>query len=207
MKKAATSAFAPLCLLALVFALTACGSSDKDGAKPVTGKRIAVMEPAAQAVADSSLSGFAVEVPEPSVNTIWALNGGNAQHSMGNLALSSLVPSKKWSTSIGAGSSGDYKLLSTPVVSGKVIYAQDAKGRVSAYDTANGDRYWRVETASKNQDGDAMGGGLAVDGAVVYVTTGFGEVLALRATDGAVIWRRSLGKPIRSAPTIAEGRV
>ncbi|HBM90352.1 MAG TPA: pyrrolo-quinoline quinone, partial [Rhodospirillaceae bacterium] len=42
---------------------------------------------------------------------------------------------------------------------------------------------------------------------ILYVSTGFGDVLALRMSDGSVVWRQSLGEPLRCAPTIAQGRV
>lgn len=194
----------------IVLSLGACSSSsdkDADSTGKTTGKRVAVLEQTRRITPDPSLSGFAVELPEPAVNTDWAQNGGNAQHSMGHLALASLSPTKKWTADVGTGSSGYYKLLSGPVVSGNRIYAEDSKGRVSAFDAATGDRLWRVDTTPESSSSEAMGGGVAVETGTVYVTTGFGEVLALRATDGAVLWRRSLGKPIRSAPTVSEGRV
>jgi outer membrane protein assembly factor BamB len=196
-------------LALLVLSLAACGSdkATKEGEGASSGKRIAVLEEAHKQLA-GQIPDFVVEVPAPAINADWAQNGGNAQHAMGPLALAgSTTPSKKWSASIGSGSSGDYKLLSTPIVNGKTLYAMDAKGRVSAYDTKDGDRLWRVDTVAPERDGDAMGGGLAYEDGVVYATTGFGEVLALRATDGGVIWRRSLGKPLRSAPTIADKRL
>ncbi len=195
-------------LMLLVVSLAACGSdkASKDEPTASSGQRIAVLE-AAQKQLTGQIPDFHVEVPAQAINADWAQNGGNAQHSMGALALAASTPIKKWSASIGSGSSGDYKLLSSPVVSGKTLYAMDSKGRVSAYDTKDGDRLWRVETVPPDRDGEAMGGGLAFDGGVVYATTGFGEVLALRATDGSVLWRRSLGKPIRSAPTIADKRL
>lgn len=47
----------------------------------------------------------------------------------------------------------------------------------------------------------------AFPGDQVYVTTGFGEVVALKAADGRIVWRKMLGKPFRAAPTLADGRV
>ncbi|HAX90748.1 MAG TPA: pyrrolo-quinoline quinone [Rhodospirillaceae bacterium] len=190
----------------LLLTLTACGSSGKDA--PVTGKRIAVLEAVRKPATEPTVAAdFTVELPEPAINTDWAQNGGNAAHAMGHLGLASTTLKKSWSADVGSGSGGYYKLLSMPVINGKMLYAQDSKGTVSAYNTANGSRYWRVETAPTNSDNDAIGGGLAYENGVLYVTTGFGEVLALRANDGAVIWRRMLGKPIRSAPTVSDGRL
>lgn len=196
---------AALCGVAVL--LAACGSSDKgEGAAASSGPRLSVLDAGKKLTADASLSHFVVSLPEPAVNRDWAQAGGNTEHAPGHPALSP-VPETEWSESIGSGSGSDYKLLSTPVVSGNAIYTQDSRGRVSAFRLQDGDRYWRVDTAPPDRDGEAMGGGVAVDGNVVYVTTGFGEILALRAANGDILWRRMVGKPIRSAPTIAEGRV
>jgi len=54
---------------------------------------------------------------------------------------------------------------------------------------------------------DASGGGLAVGGGRVYVTSGFGELVALDARTGGVAWRQQLGTSAGGAPTIAGGKV
>lgn len=195
-----------LLCVALVASLAACGSGDAKESGVSTTNRIAVLQAGRKPVADTSMSDFAFEVPEPAVIEAWTQNGGNAEHAVGNPSLSA-VPEKIWSTNIGSGSNSEYKLLSTPIVRAGVVYAMDSRGRVSAYTADEGDRLWRVETAPEKSDGDAMGGGVSAQGDVVYATTGFGEVLALAAKDGAILWRQTVGKPLRSAPTIAEGRV
>ncbi|MDD3182534.1 MAG: PQQ-binding-like beta-propeller repeat protein [Alphaproteobacteria bacterium] len=196
--------------LGLLLVVSACGSDeatkDRGIASSESGKRIAVLEAARRPTADTSLSGYAFEIPEPAVIESWAQNGGNTEHAVGNPFLSA-VPEKIWSSSIGSGSNSDFKLLSSPVVDGNVVYAMDARGRVSAYASEDGERLWQMETAPQKSEGDAMGGGVAVQGGVVYATTGFGEILALNALDGSVKWRRLIGNPLRSAPTVAEGRV
>ena len=195
-------------LLGLAVTMSACGSSDDPAeGKASVGKRIAVMEAARKPVADKSLSSFGFEFPEPAVIRDWPQTGGNTSHAVGHPALAK-VPERIWKTSIGTGSGGYYKLLSSPVVSDGVVYAMDARGRVSAYSAQDGDRLWRIETVPPERDDEsAIGGGIAVEGRVVYAATGFGEVVALSTYDGAVMWRRMIGKPIRSAPTVAEGRV
>jgi len=194
-------------LMLLTVLVAACGSSDSTEKSVASkGKRIAVLEEARKPAVDKGLSDFKIDVPEPAVIKDWAQNGGNTEHSVGNTALRPVLE-QDWSSSIGTGSGGDYKLLSGPVVSDNVIYAMDARGRVSAYDIHGGSRLWREETTPKEAGNDAIGGGVAVQGKVVYATTGFGEVIALRAQDGVILWRKLVGKPLRSAPTVAEGRV
>ena len=194
------------CLLVLAAALAACSSDDSPASSASTGKRIAVMESARKPAVDPSLSGYSFEIPEPAVINAWPQNGGNTQHSVGNPSLAA-VPEVMWTADIGSGSNADYKLLSPPVISETTAFVMDARGRVSAYNLKDGDRLWQIETVPQDRDGDAMGGGVALHSDTLYATTGFGEVLALRSTDGAIKWRKMLGKPLRSAPTVAEGRV
>ncbi len=191
----------------LPFLLMACGSDDskKDAAAPA-GKRISVMAAAYKPKVAPDAGEFKIALPEPAANRDWSQNGGAVDHAPGHLSFSK-IPSEVWSSSIGSGSGKSFKLLATPIVGGNAVYAMDSIGRVSAFNLANGERYWRVNTAPPSADGDAIGGGIAMDSNVLYASTGFGEVLALRAADGSVLWRRMLGKPIRAAPTVSEGRV
>ncbi|HJS81027.1 MAG TPA: PQQ-binding-like beta-propeller repeat protein, partial [Vitreimonas sp.] len=53
----------------------------------------------------------------------------------------------------------------------------------------------------------ARGGGVAVSGGRVFVTTGFGFLVALDAASGDEVWRAEGGAPFHSAPTVAGGRV
>jgi len=41
----------------------------------------------------------------------------------------------------------------------------------------------------------------------LYASTGYAQVLALDPADGRVIWKSSVGAPVRSAPTVSDGRV
>lgn len=192
-------------VLALVFLVGAC-SSDKPEETVAASKGIAILEPTQNYEPETAVEEFNYEIPAPAINSRWAQAGGNTAHSLGNLALS-LTPSKAWSSDIGNGSSANAKLLAAPLIVDGIVFAQDAKGYVSAYTLGSGSRLWRVNTAPSRDDGQAMGGGIAWDKDVLYVTTGYGEVLALRAQNGGELWRQGLGSPLRSAPTVAEGRV
>ena len=88
-----------------------------------------------------------------------------------------------------------------------MVFTMDAQGRVRAFDAATGDRKWETDTTPEDSDQNAIGGGLAADGNVVYATTGFGDVFALHADSGKVVWRKALLNPIRAAPTVHDNRV
>jgi outer membrane protein assembly factor BamB len=189
-----------------VVALAGCGGNANKIGSTVKGTRLAVLDHTKTLEADRSVEDSKPQVPEQVANADWAQAGYDASHAMPNSALNA-HPAKIWSASIGSGSSSDYKLLVRPVVKGGLVYAMDSEGNVTAINAANGEKKWSTETAPKDQDESAIGGGIGVDGSAVYATTGFGEVLALDAATGTVKWRRSLLNPIRAAPTVDGGRV
>ncbi len=208
-KFAATTSRTFLLLTMMAVALSGChslfgGGSDDDN-KPV-GKRLAVLDTSHKPTVDRSLEDFKVALPVATHASDWPQAGGNLQHAAPNPALSA-SPKVLWHADIGHGTNADYRLLATPVIAGGKVFTLDARGRVSAFAVADGDRLWHMDTTPKDRDGSAMGGGLAFADTVLYVTTGFGEVLALDSKDGHVLWRKMLDVPIRAAPMVADGRL
>jgi outer membrane protein assembly factor BamB len=91
------------------------------------------------------------------------------------------------------------------VVAGGLIYTMDAGGRISAV-ARDGRVVWAQSVVAAGQDADSgPGGGMAVVGNVLYVTTGFGEVLAMNAASGQILWREAFEAPIRAAPVVHDG--
>jgi outer membrane protein assembly factor BamB len=108
---------------------------------------------------------------------------------------------------IGTGNARRTRITAAPVVAGGVVYAMDALAQVTAVTTA-GAVLWRADAALPGEaPGAASGGGLAVAGGRVFVTTGFGELLALDAQSGAVVWRKRFPAPVSGAPTVVDGTV
>src|SRR3546814_8606253 len=64
-----------------------------------------------------------------------------------------------------------------------------------------------IGSTGKDFQDSLFGGGAAVDGDIVYATSGVGDVAALKASDGSVIWKVKPAGPLRGAPTIAFGGV
>ncbi|MGH7063454.1 MAG: PQQ-binding-like beta-propeller repeat protein, partial [Stellaceae bacterium] len=112
-----------------------------------------------------------------------------------------------WKTSVGEGSSRYTRVLSQPVIAKGRVYAMDGGVQVSAIDAANGNQLWRVDLKPKGDLGNSFGGGVAIWGKRLFVSTGYGQVLALDPGDGKVIWRKDVGAPVRGGPTVADGRV
>lgn len=134
-------------------------------------------------------------------NAAWTHRNGSADHQITHPALSAgLTP--VFAVSIGEGDSRRARITADPVVANGAVYTLDARALVSATSTA-GAPLWAMDLTPGNDGrGDASGGGLAVQGNALYVTTGFGELTALDAGSGAVLWRQDLNAPGTSAPTV-----
>src|SRR3546814_5071063 len=50
-------------------------------------------------------------------------------------------------------------------------------------------------------------GGVSVEGDRVFATSGLGDVAALNASSGSVIWKKRPGGPLRGSPTLSNGNV
>jgi outer membrane protein assembly factor BamB len=201
-----------LLALLLLLGVTACSSiSDILDGDALTkgetpGERQKILATDKRLETDRNLTAKAIDLPKQIPDADWPSAGGNPSNVASHPLLAESF-TEIWSRDIGAGSSSDRKILARPVVSGGRIYAMDALGMVSATDVKTGARLWEMETAPPESDTEVMGGGLAYDAKRLFVTTGFGEVLALDAADGNVIWRRGLSDPFRSAPVVDNGRV
>jgi len=98
-----------------------------------------------------------------------------------------------------------------PIVVGQAILFTISRGRIRALDVATGADLWSVEVD------EPITAPLVWDSGWLIAITEPGDVLAFRAADGALIWRRALGAP-SSHPavpgadkalyfTLADGRV
>ena len=178
-----------------------------DSAKaPLPGQRISVLQMESRAAADPGLTGTPIRLPAATRNGMWPQAGGYPDHAMGNLALSA-TPTEVWRTGIGDGSGGRMRLLSRPVVAQGKVFTLDAASAVGAFDESTGKRLWQVDLRPSDTRGSSFGGGVAFGDDMVFVATGYAEVMALNPSDGAVVWRQHIPGPARGAPTVVNGRV
>lgn len=193
----------------LALPLAGCGLLKGNGGPktPTVGDRVSILSNDNSIKVDPALAETAVVLPEPVVNAAWAQSGGNASKSMGHLALAA-SRSQVWSATI-AGSTKKQRLASSPVIADNRLFVVDTDAVVSAFAADTGAKLWSAAIGSTGKDFEdsLFGGGAAVDGDVVYATSGVGDVAALKASDGSVIWKVKPTGPLRGAPTIAFGGV
>lgn len=198
--------------MAAVLILSACAKKEEI----LEGQRFDVRTPLNEAIPDAEITSEAAAVKENRALPIrlskmtnkssWPQRGGGVDHNPGHLSLASSL-TRVWSADIGAGNSTRNQLSSEPVVAGGLIFTMDADTRVSAFSPA-GAPVWTADlTPANDRSDDVSGGAIAFDSGVIYAGTGFGELVALNAKDGAVLWRQKLNAPVSAAPTIANGVV
>lgn len=195
-------------LLAAMASLSACGivgGKNKGPKTPVVGDRVSILSTERDAEADPALADVPVVLPDPYVNTEWSQPGGNSAKLMGHVALSG-SPQAIWSVSI-AGSSPRARLAAPPVIAEGKLYVIDADARVIAMDAKSGARLWQTSMPAEGNGRSLFGGGVSVVGNRLFVTTGVGDVAALDAANGSILWKKQPGGPLRGSPTLANGHV
>ena len=166
--------------------------ADLDASIPVEG------QPAPTAPAAPENQSVAISLGAQSGGD-WTHRAGNARHLMPHAALSA-TPQRVWSAKIGTGSSRKNRIAAAPVVADGRIFTIDAGTAVTATGT-NGATLWSTDlTASFDKGGGLSAGGLAIAGGRLFATTGYGELVALDAASGAVVWRQRVDAPVSGAP-------
>lgn len=192
--------------------LTGCkgglfGGGD-DKTTPTVGNRMPILSRIESgAEVDPALAAISVVLPPARPNAEWSQAGGSASKSYGHLALAE-NPTKVWSVQI-AGSSDRERLAAAPVVGGNKLFVEGTDGVIHAFDKNTGARLWtrRDEDMTKDQAPSAFGGGVSYEAGKLYATNGVGEVKALDAETGEVLWKVTPAGPLRGSPTIAFGQL
>jgi len=197
--------------LAGLFLLSACAEREVilSGARVDTRTDLSTSatetaQPASQQARNVSL---AIGLPPISANADWTHRGGNARHLAPHGSLSA-APVRVWSAAIGAGNARRNRISAAPVVAGGRIFTIDSAGQVVAT-TTSGARAWALAVdAPFDRGGETFGGGLAYGAGRLFVASGrSGELLAVDASTGGIVWRQRLDSPVSGAPSVDGGTV
>jgi outer membrane protein assembly factor BamB len=197
--------------IALVFAgcggpLSAIKNPFSKDEERLPGERIAVITDPGEFGA-GQVASKPVSLPPAKVNASWTQPGGVPSNSLGHLALQGGLR-KVWEADAGTGSSSNGRLSAVPLVAGGKVFTLDAGGTVSAFSSASGGKVWSTDLTPENESSrEGFGGGLALEDGTLYVTTGYGTVVAMNPSSGAVQWTKAFGEPIRNSPTAAAGKI
>lgn len=156
-------------------------------------------EPRPTAPAEPGNLTLPIALPAQSDSGEWTHRGANARHLKPHAALSP-APQRVWSAAIGSGSTRKNRIAAAPVVSAGRVFTMDADVTVTATSTG-GATLWATDlTATFDRGGGVSGGGLAVGGDRLFAATTYGEVVALDASSGQVLWRQRVDAPVTGAP-------
>jgi outer membrane protein assembly factor BamB len=204
----ATSRIALMAAL-IALPLAGCGALKGDGGPktPTVGKRESILSNDNSIKVDPALASVPVVLPDPTPNAAWSQSGGNASKTPGHPALGT-SRGQAWSAQISGNSKTD-RLASSPVIADNRLIAIGTDAVVTAFAADTGARIWATSIATENRQyrNILFGGGVGVEGSVVYAASGAGDVVAMNAADGSVIWKAKPGGLLRGAPTIAYGSV
>lgn len=192
------------CGVAAVFVLSGCSNKVLP-----QGQRVAVLDQETAIKAEVADGAAQIQIPSAVPNTAWRQTDVNAQHVIPNVQLGARFV-RAWKTDFGKGSSKHEFLISQPLINGERVYTLDAEGSMRAHKLDNGDTIWitPLEPKEKNVDDTAIKGvGMAMEGGVIYATTGFGVVFAVNAEDGKILWQKNMNTLFRIAPVIAAGKI
>lgn len=203
MKRVSHAVMWPLLLGLLV----ACGEDELI----LPGERLDVRAPldapldATEEDAPAQSRNVPISLPPVAANASWSHKNGNQQHRIAHPALGRNL-TQIWSVPIGEGNGRKHRLTADPVIADGRIFTLDSRAEVRAHSLAGGLLWQRDLTPPSDRADDASGGGIAVSGGTVFVTTAFGELTAINAQTGETLWIQDLGSAATGAPT-AEGGV
>ena len=157
--------------------------------------------------AEPALAGTTVTLPPAAPVTGWTQAGSQATKTAGHIAAGADFQIA-WRADAGDGSDKRSALTAPPVANADTVFVIDSRQTVRAFDATSGSRRWSRDLDSGNRrDKISTGGGLAVAGEKLIVSSGFGFVSALSTSDGREIWRIDMEAPMTGSPTVKDNRV
>ena len=204
-----SKSFRIVLMIAAALAASGCAAFKKGKRTntPVLGQRIAVLTGENDVTVDPATASLPMALPDAVANTDWTQSGGNANKSMGQLALASRIAAA-FAVQAGRGSSLTARLAAAPIVANGHVFVTDTLGTVRAFDGRSGAQLWASQTPTQKGDEKSLyGGGIAYDQGRIYATNGLGFVVALDERNGGMVWKVRPGGPLRGAPTVANGAV
>lgn len=170
------------------------------------GERLDLRAPFGEATPVAENRVVPISLSAPVNHSDWTHRRGTNTHVIAHPALGANLQ-RVWSARVGAGDAKRHRVTADPVAAGGRIFTLDSRATVTATTTA-GSQAWSVDlTPSFARRDNASGGGLALGTGKLFVTTAFGELVALDPATGAEFWRQRVDAPLSGAPTVVGNTV
>lgn len=147
-----------------------------------------------------------VVLPKAEVVKQWHQAGQNAAHAVPHVQLAMDI-SPVWEAQLSASSNRNQRLLCEPIVADGLVMLYTPDSYVTAYDASTGSHKWSFQIQPEESAEANLGGGLAYNDGKLFVTTPFAELFAIEMKSGKPLWSAKTNSPLRSAPTVSDGRV
>ncbi len=184
--------------LAALMGLVSCGNQEEI----LPGERLN-LRPGTDAAVNRAVP---IKLARSTNHISWTHRAGSVTHRLQHPAFTT-NPTQVWAADIGQGNDRRHRISADPVAANGRVFTLDSRAGVTATATSGSLIWSRDLTPTTDKADDASGGGLAIVDGQLYVTTGFGDLTALNATDGSVIWQQRLDAPATGAPTVSGGLV
>ena len=145
-----------------------------------------------------------ISLPPARANADWLQAIGTPRFRPEHPALGSALE-LAWSAPIGDGDTRRRRIATDPVVADGRIFTLDSRAQLVATSSGGQTLWSRDLTPPRDREGEAAGGGLAVGGGRLYVTSGYGIVSAFDPASGNLLWEQRLRAPATGAPTYFDG--
>lgn len=145
-------------------------------------------------------------LPAVTANRDWTHTASGPDHNAPHASFG-VAPTLIWTAPIGEGDGRRARITASPVSDGARIYVMDSASNVSAVSPSGAVQWSSSLVPAGDRADSAVGGGLAVAGGRLFVTTGFGTLAALDAATGERIWTHNFRSVASGAPTVAGGQV
>lgn len=198
------------------------GGQAEKGSVASEGQRISVLSFDQQLAPSAALSGRDFFLPGPQAVTVWSNPGGTADNSVEHV-IAAAGFSIAWKRNIGVGSGPTRQIMAPVVAASGRVFVLDGESTVTAVDARSGEIAWKVNVrpaetergaprfgilpGGSRQATGGFGGGVAVAGGRVFVSSGYRSMSALDAATGSVLWSVRVDAPIHGAPTVSGTRV
>ncbi|MCB1647025.1 MAG: PQQ-binding-like beta-propeller repeat protein, partial [Pseudomonadales bacterium] len=121
-----------------------------------------------------------------------------------------------WSRNLGQGAE-DHAIRLVPAFSGSRVYGASADGNIVAVDSGTGKLIWEIDVTdfydeaakaiSFADDIDVITGGVGLGNDMVVVGVTAGDIVAVSANDGSLLWKAKTSSEVLAPPVIARNRV
>jgi outer membrane protein assembly factor BamB len=189
------------CLVTLFVILAGCSLFEEAPKVAIDkSKRLSVLQLEKKLAPESNSP---VVLQDAATNANWTQAGGSATHALPTPPALAKTLNVAWKSSIGSSNAEEGFTPIAPLVTENKVIALNTTGVLTALNTLDGETLWETSLAPVNKDDvTLLRGGMAASEGIVYIATGYAELLAVDVNTGKILWRSPLPAPVHATPTI-----